>query len=206
MGNASIDLVIDRERAPQSVLALSPRLEIAARRRHDLSGPGGWLSLLVHQGWLESILTVPWGDPARPEVYEVFPPPGDFDPPQASRPLTVREREILDFLLSVDVPGVEELRSQADFVVARRWSDTDASLYLSVDRERAPRAVLDHLVIETGSRTGQEPGDRYFQLSLWVQAGWLDEIEIIPYDDDPWPEMFPPPSDFEPPVKRGGLQ
>src|SRR6516225_336632 len=36
----------------------------------------------------------------------------------AQRPLTAREREILDFLLAVEVPGVEELRSQAEFAAA----------------------------------------------------------------------------------------
>ena len=55
VGDASIDLVIDRDRAPRSVLALSPRLEIAARRRHDLTVPGvGFLSLFTRVGWRAS--------------------------------------------------------------------------------------------------------------------------------------------------------
>jgi hypothetical protein len=37
-----------------------------------------------------------------------------------SRHLTDRERLILDMLLSVDFPGVEELRAQAQSVMARR--------------------------------------------------------------------------------------
>jgi hypothetical protein len=139
-------------------------------------------------------------DPREP-VLEVFPSPGDFEPPQATRPLTVREREILDFLLSVDMPGVEELRSQADFAVARRWSDTDASIYLRVDRERAPRAELvsSHLV-ETWSRSAEKPGDPCFTLSLWASDGWLDEIEIIDVGETGWPEVFPPAADFDPPA------
>jgi hypothetical protein len=46
----------------------------------------------------------------------------------------------------------------------------------------------------------RQPGDRFFRLSLSAWRGWLDDIEIIPYDDDSWPYVFPPPGYFEPPV------
>jgi hypothetical protein len=37
------------------------------------------------------------------------------------RPPTQREREILDFLLSPDSPGVAELREQAKTALVRTW-------------------------------------------------------------------------------------
>jgi len=37
------------------------------------------------------------------------------------RALTSREREILEMLLAVDVPGIEELRAQVPYVKAARW-------------------------------------------------------------------------------------
>jgi hypothetical protein len=200
VGQASIDLVVDRQRARRSARALSPHLEIAARRRSDLSGCASELFLSVHEGWVESVAIV-LRDPREPPP-EVFPSPGDFEPPQATRPLTAREREILEFLLSVDMPGVEELRSQVEFAVARRWSDTDASIYLLVDRARAPRAVLPssswpHL-IEAWSR--EELSDRIFELQLSAADGWLDMIEIIDVAETGWPDVFPPPGDFAPPT------
>src|SRR5438876_980018 len=125
----------------------------------------------------------------------------ESDTQAAHRPLTAREREILGFLLSVHVPGIEELRGQADFAVARHRAAGDASIYLGVDRERASRSVLapSHLEIAAWSRRAKEPGDPYFELSLWANEGWLETIEIIPYTDTAWPEVFPPPGDFEPP-------
>src|SRR5205823_3091635 len=100
-------------------------------------------------------------------------------------------------------PGIEELRSQSDFAVARRWSATDASIYLRVDHERAPRAVLAqsrYLEIAAWSRRGNEPGDPdLVELSLWAHEGWLESIEIVPYGDQAWPKIFPPPGAFESP-------
>jgi hypothetical protein len=48
------------------------------------------------------------------------------------RPLTTREREILEMLLSVEAPGIDELRKQVPHVQAARWSCGCASFNLSV--------------------------------------------------------------------------
>src|SRR3954452_13096557 len=58
------------------------------------------------------------------------------------RLLTGREREILEMLLSVDAPGMAELRAQVSYVQASRWSCGSASFDLKVDRERAARSSI----------------------------------------------------------------
>jgi hypothetical protein len=48
------------------------------------------------------------------------------------QPLSRREREILEMLLSVDAPGMEELRAQVPFAQAARWSCGCASFQLKI--------------------------------------------------------------------------
>ena len=52
------------------------------------------------------------------------------EPYEQPRPLTEREGEILDFLLSVDLPEIEELRVHAKTALAVRWAPYDASIAL----------------------------------------------------------------------------
>src|SRR3954453_5282919 len=58
------------------------------------------------------------------------------------RPLSGREREILEMLLTVEAPGIDELRAQVPYVQAARWACGCASFDLRVDRERAPRSPI----------------------------------------------------------------
>jgi hypothetical protein len=121
----------------------------------------------------------------------------------AYRPLTPREREVLDFLLSVETPGVEELRRQADFALARSWDSGCASIDLIVDQERGPRSSITRRpAIEATSKEREDP-ERIFDLLLWVDDGWLSGIEMVEYGFDRHedaPDVFPEPSDFEPPL------
>jgi hypothetical protein len=54
---------------------------------------------------------------------------GAGDAEKNYQPLTARQCETLDFLLSIETRGVEELRRQADAVLAKRW-DCGAKLLL----------------------------------------------------------------------------
>jgi hypothetical protein len=61
---------------------------------------------------------------------------------EAYRPLTKREREILELLLTVDVEGIEELRDQVSHVRGARWNCGCASFNLIVDKSKAPLSTI----------------------------------------------------------------
>jgi hypothetical protein len=106
-------------------------------------------------------------------------------------------------MLSVDLPGIEELREQAETVRVMRWAPYDASLAFYVDTEASRPSTLrkdpnrNGPVIETYA-----PGpDGGYGLLLWVDLeGWLSSLEFYPYGDE-WPEELPPPSAFDPPER-----
>ena len=118
------------------------------------------------------------------------------------RPLTGRQRETLDFLLSIETPGVEELRRQAKFALAKAWDCGCASIDLVVDQEHAPRSsITARPATETRSKERDDP-QRIFDHLLWVEDGWLSGIELVEYGferHEDAPDVFPPSSDFEPP-------
>jgi hypothetical protein len=97
------------------------------------------------------------------------------------RPPTAREREILDFLLSVDAVGIAELREQAALARVARWSCGCASFNVVVDRERAPRSVITTSPAVEAFSTERDDADKAFDLLLWVEDGWLAAVEIVDY-------------------------
>ncbi|HST18526.1 MAG TPA: hypothetical protein VLK36_12715 [Gaiellaceae bacterium] len=111
------------------------------------------------------------------------------------RPLTARELEILELLLSVDVEGIEELRAQVPHALAARWSCGCASFGLVVDAAQAPRSRnTNSLLSEAASKERRGP-DSYFELILWLRDGWLNSVEIVDYVDqhgDQSPQEIPP--------------
>jgi hypothetical protein len=118
----------------------------------------------------------------------------DFPP----RPLTAIERRTLDYLLSANFPGVSELRAQAETAQAiGDWGDCCASVVLSVDRSRSPKANTNEpIAVEAGSA----PGIPARELLLFVREGWMTALEIVHYEEEPGPQTFPEPGSFEPPV------
>jgi Cysteine-rich CPCC len=123
---------------------------------------------------------------------------------QLSRPLSPREREILEFLLSVEVPGITELRQQVDHALAVPWKCGCASIDLIVDRETAPASsIAANPAIETTTTEKDDP-ERYFDLLVWVEAGFLSGLEIVDYGESHGAAsaVFPPPADFDPPRAR----
>lgn len=115
------------------------------------------------------------------------------------RPLTERENDILEFLLSADFPGVEKLRKQAETVrVTGRCDCGCATVYLSVD-ESLPTAgeVEQYAAVNAAGRSGPDDAPPA-ELILFVRDGQLSSVEIVWYDN-PIPK-FPPPEDFETPV------
>lgn len=121
------------------------------------------------------------------------------------RALTGREREIVDMLLSVDVPGVEELRSQAAHATAARWDCGCASFDLRVDRERAPRSTITTSPAIETTTVERDDYRKTFELLLWVDDGWLSGVEIVDYVDqhgDESPDEIPPPDAWNKPHSR----
>ncbi len=110
------------------------------------------------------------------------------------RPLKDREREILEFLLSVEVPGIEDLREQVAYARAARWDCGCASFNIIVDRERAPRsAITASPAVEAYSKE-RDDVDKAFDLLLWVEEGWLAGVELVDYVDhhgDDSPDAIP---------------
>jgi hypothetical protein len=121
------------------------------------------------------------------------------------RPLTKREREILEMLLSIAAPGIDELRAQVPYAKAARWNCGCASFDLKVDRERAPRSSATARPAVEAITHEREDVSRAFDLLLWVEDGWLAGVEIVDYVDrhgDDSPDEIPPPGAWEEPLAR----
>lgn len=121
------------------------------------------------------------------------------------RPLTEREREILNLLLSIDVAGIAELRSQALHASAARWDCGCASFDLQVDRQRALRSSIATSPAIEATTVEREDYRTTFDLLLWVDDGWLSGVEIVDYVDrhgDESPDEIPPPEAWNEPHAR----
>jgi len=138
-----------------------------------------------------------------------------------ARPLSEREREILDLLLSLEVPGIAELREQAPTAQVVGMCECGcATIDLDVDRDVTPpsplgrrygpavRAITRPLPLPPNAKvtdvTGVEvkDADVYFTVHLWVdEDGWLTGIEIsdLVLDNPGDANPFPPAEDFYPP-------
>ena len=114
------------------------------------------------------------------------------------RPLTEREAAVLQFLLSVDAPGVNALRQQASVAsVVARCPCGCATISLSVDRSLAPQSSIRRSpAIDTQRPLTDDLGEAN-DLLLFLDDGWLESVEIVYYGEPP-PE-FPSPDVFLPP-------
>jgi hypothetical protein len=116
---------------------------------------------------------------------------------ECPRPLTQDERALLDFLLGLEFPGVEELRKQA-----RHAQETGGepcpcgcpSFGPIVDRSLADRAELAFDVPFVVSSAWEQPeGTPGGDCILFQEDGWLKAVEITWLGDEP-PSTLPPPS------------
>jgi hypothetical protein len=121
---------------------------------------------------------------------------------EAYRPLTKREREILELLLTVDVEGIEELRDQVSHVRGARWNCGCASFNLIVDKSKAPPSTITKSPLSEASSREPDDPDRYYELLLWVTEGWLSGVEIVDYVErhgEQSPQEIPPPDYWDTP-------
>jgi hypothetical protein len=134
-----------------------------------------------------------------------------------TRPLTEREDEILELMLSLEAPGIAELREQAPTArVTGRCPCGCATIDLDVDRDLTAPSPISHPggpAIEARTRRlpmsavkdlpteAEGRRDIVLKVVLWVDDGWPSSIEIIDlvFDDPADANPFPPPEEFYPP-------
>ena len=103
------------------------------------------------------------------------------------RPLTSLERAYIDRLLTAEFPGREQIRQQAEAVLARRI-DPEGSLQLA-PRAEVPADVLARVPVE-GEAVDVDGMPIYFLLH--VVDGQLSELEIYKADSSSILRMPPP--------------
>lgn len=104
--------------------------------------------------------------------------------PANLRPLTDRERALIDRFLSYDFPGVEQLRAQLSTLQA--WSSCSCgcgSIALLADRRVAasPRTTWSPLEADVIDDAENLIGG----LLLFTNDGYLDDLEIYSFQDEP---------------------
>ncbi len=111
--------------------------------------------------------------------------PNTIDPP---RELRADERAVLEKLLSIHFPGVEALRQQIPYTRVREECGCGCpSVWLDVDRAQAPQAETDGSVpVEAFAPAPDDSTLIWIMLHVW--EGFLDELELVPPEEDsPFP-------------------
>ena len=104
------------------------------------------------------------------------------------RPLTARERAVLDLLLSTDFPGAAELRIQAHTArVTGRCACGCPTIDLAVDETAPVAGIEDSVAVEVDVADGG--------LIVFVDEGRLSGLEYWSVSDET-PAEFPPPEDI----------
>jgi hypothetical protein len=94
------------------------------------------------------------------------------------RPLRVQEKALLDFLLSADFPGREELKEQAENVtVVGECQCGCGTVQFQVDSNCAPAKLENFIPIEAYGEM--------LDVLLFAGGGFLKMLEIVFYGDPP---------------------
>jgi hypothetical protein len=119
------------------------------------------------------------------------------------RPLTDREAQTLEFMLSAGFPGNEVLREQAPHaVVIEQCTCGCATIDFDLERD-APVApeIQGAPLIQTRARDMDE---HPVALMLFVREGRLSSLEIVWYDESQMTGEFPALDFWEPPTASSG--
>jgi hypothetical protein len=110
------------------------------------------------------------------------------------RPLLPAERELLNFFLRHDFPGVDELRKQAESVRVRGLgADSPSIVFFEVTDPDAPLADTVYTVpIDARVRDMTPPRE----VLLFIDKGLLECIEVVDYSGVD-PRALPSPADLE---------
>ena len=116
----------------------------------------------------------------------------DGEQGEAPRPLTRAEHDVIEAILSQDVPGVAELRTQLiGMRVLRHWSPTGSP---SVDLEtlpEAPRSPLAEHVFPVNANVINDNDEYVGELILWLTDGRISGLEFS-WVTDSMPRSLPP--------------
>jgi len=117
-----------------------------------------------------------------------------FNPP---RPLTNREREVLEFLVSQRFRGHEELNSQVPATCVTVQEPDGATISLIVDRSIAPPARVNWRI--PVQAIGQTSDGEPCEILLFVDDGYLSAMEIVLHSVPVTKEAleFPPPANLK---------
>jgi hypothetical protein len=98
-----------------------------------------------------------------------------------TRDLTPNELGILDLLLTRDFPGRDALLNQAETVRTAGLSCTCGcpSFSLEADRTLPPAEVIDRM---PSSAHGTDPGGNQIGVLLFVDDGYLTDVEVCSYE------------------------
>jgi hypothetical protein len=121
------------------------------------------------------------------------------------RPLTGREAETLEFMLSAGFPGNEVLREQASRALVIEHCTCGCATIdfgLESDAPVAPQ-IQGAPLVQTGARDMDE---HPVALMLFVRDGRLSSLEIVWYDESQMTGEFPAPDFWEPPAVSSGYR
>jgi hypothetical protein len=115
--------------------------------------------------------------------------------PESCRPLREDERALLDHLLMVEMPGIDELRAQIDLaeVIEDRTAIWHVGLWVP-DEAPPAKAVLDQSPIRAITNPDVPGGGA--DVSLWMDGYYLGAIEIAWWNRNP--ERLPRPDELQP--------
>lgn len=104
---------------------------------------------------------------------------------EPGRPLSDRERKVLAALLSVDFPGVAELRAQLQSarVAGSRTSGTAPSFDITVTGN-APRSPLSQKMAPIAAMAFDTGGEYTGEFILWLADGYLSGLEYAWITDE----------------------
>ena len=111
--------------------------------------------------------------------------------PIPPRPLTGRETEILNSLLSADFAGAQQLRAQVPHTeVVATWGEASPSVDLRV-APACKRADIADGEVPVDAQVHDTQGDYTGEITVWVTDGYLSGIEYAWITDDR-PQELPP--------------
>jgi hypothetical protein len=119
------------------------------------------------------------------------------------RPLTGREAEILQFMLSAGFPGNEVLREQASRALVIEQCTCGCATIdfgLEPDAPVAPEVQGAPLIQTCARDMDEQPA----ALMLFVRDGRLSSLEIVWYDESQVTGEFPAPGFWESPAASSG--
>lgn len=99
-----------------------------------------------------------------------------------TRDLADRERKLLEFLLTGGFPGRNELLRQSE-TVSTRGSSCDCgcpSFWLDPDKHLPPAEVLERVPV---GATGRDPAGNMVGVILFVDDGYLSELEVFSHEE-----------------------